>query len=98
MGSQFYLSELPPGRGDVSASWYFTDRERMAPQFDRPTADLEKRIQGFENKCYRRMLGMSYREHKTNEYIRQQVMFISAATVMLSFDGETLGILGIGLI
>ena len=33
------------------------------------TADLERRIQAFENKCYRRMLDMSYREHKTNEYV-----------------------------
>ena len=33
------------------------------------TADLEKRIQVLENKCYRRMLGISYREHKPNEYV-----------------------------
>ena len=26
-----------------------------------------------ENKYHRRMLGISYREHKTNEYVRQQV-------------------------
>ena len=30
------------------------------------TADLERRIQAFENKCYKRMLGILYREHKTN--------------------------------
>ena len=30
------------------------------------TADLEKRIQAFENKRYRGMVDMSYREHKTN--------------------------------
>ena len=29
------------------------------------TADLERRIQVFEDKCYRRMLGTSYREHKS---------------------------------
>ena len=28
------------------------------------TADLEGRIQAFENKCYRRMEGILYREHK----------------------------------
>ena len=28
--------------------------------------DLERRIQAFEHKCYRRMLGMAYKEHKTN--------------------------------
>ena len=33
------------------------------------TTDLERGIQAFENKCYRRMLGLSYREHKTNEYV-----------------------------
>ena len=36
------------------------------------TADLEKRIQAFENKCYRTMLGVSHREHQTNEYIWQR--------------------------
>ena len=33
------------------------------------TADLDRRIQAFENKCYRRMLGVSYREHETNKYV-----------------------------
>ena len=37
------------------------------------TADLERRILAFENKCYRRMLAISYREHKTNEYVWQPV-------------------------
>ena len=32
------------------------------------TVNRERRIQAFENKCCRRMLGISYREHKTNEY------------------------------
>ena len=31
------------------------------------TADLERRVKTFENKCYRRMLGISYKEHITNE-------------------------------
>ena len=30
------------------------------------TADLERQIQTFENKCYRRMLGISKEEHQTN--------------------------------
>ena len=38
-----------------------------------PIAYLESRIKAFENKCCRRMLGISYREHKTNEYAWQQV-------------------------
>ena len=29
--------------------------------------------QAVANKCYRRMLGISYTEHKTNEYVWQQV-------------------------
>ena len=32
------------------------------------TADLERQIHAFENKCYRMVLGIYYREHKTNEY------------------------------
>ena len=37
------------------------------------TADTERRIQSFENKCYRRMLHISYREHRTNDYVSQLV-------------------------
>ena len=33
------------------------------------TADLERRIQAFENKCCIRMLDISYKEHK-NERVR----------------------------
>ena len=33
------------------------------------TADLRKRVQALENKCYRRLLSISYRENKTNEYV-----------------------------
>ena len=33
------------------------------------TADSTKRIQAFENKCYRRMLGISWKDRKTNEFI-----------------------------
>ena len=33
------------------------------------TAYREREIQVFENKCYRKMLGTSSREHKTNEYV-----------------------------
>ena len=32
-------------------------------------ADPDRRIQTFENKCYWRTLGASYKEHKTNEYV-----------------------------
>ena len=37
------------------------------------TADLERRIQAFGNKCFRRMLDISTREHKMNDYVWQQV-------------------------
>ena len=36
-------------------------------------ADTERRIQAFESKCMRRLLGISYKEHKTNEYVWQTV-------------------------
>ena len=41
------------------------------------TAELEMRIQAFENKCNRMMHGMSNKEHKTNEYVWQQVNMFS---------------------
>jgi hypothetical protein len=47
------------------------------------TADLERRIQAFENKCFRRMLGISYREHKTNEYVWQQVSILAGPQELL---------------
>lgn len=37
------------------------------------TADTERRIQSFDNKCYRRMFNISYREHKIAEFVRQLV-------------------------
>jgi hypothetical protein len=36
-------------------------------------AESERRLQAFEMKCFRRMLGISYRERKTNEYVNMQV-------------------------
>ena len=47
------------------------------------TADLERRIQAFENKCFRRMLGISYREHKTNEYVWQEVSILAGPQELL---------------
>ena len=46
-------------------------------------ADLERRIQAFENKCYRRMLVVSYRQHKTNEYVWQQVSILAGCHALL---------------
>ena len=39
------------------------------------TADLEIRIQAFENKCHRRMFGISHRQYstQTNDFVWQQI-------------------------
>ena len=37
------------------------------------TADLDRRIQASEYLCYRRLLSISYTEHRTNEFVGQQV-------------------------
>ena len=34
----------------------------------------EKRIQDFENKSHRRLLCIIYRQHKTNKYVREQIL------------------------
>ena len=41
-------------------------------------AESERRLQAFEMKCFRRMLGISYRERKTNEYVNMQVRSLAA--------------------
>ena len=58
------------------------------------TADLERRIQTFEHKCYRRLLSISYTEHRTNEVVRQQVTNYAASknhSWPRSSDGNWLG-------
>ena len=37
------------------------------------TAELEKRMQAFEMKCYRRLLNISYKDHVTNKEVRSKV-------------------------
>ena len=37
------------------------------------TAELEERIRSFEMKCFRRLLQISWREHRTNDSVRLQV-------------------------
>ena len=39
-------------------------------------ADSEKRIQAFETKCTRRLLRISYLEHKTNDRVRSKINFL----------------------
>ena len=44
------------------------------------TADLKRRIQAFEDTCYRRLLRISYTEHRSNEFVRQQVTNYAGTT------------------
>ena len=37
------------------------------------TAELKKRTQAFEIRCYRRLLGISYKDHVTNEEVRRKI-------------------------
>ena len=36
------------------------------------TAELEKRMQAFEMRCYRRLLKILYKDHVTNEEVRRR--------------------------
>ena len=36
-------------------------------------AELEKRTQAFDMRCYRRLLNISYRDHVTNEEVRRKI-------------------------
>ncbi len=47
------------------------------------TADLERRIQAFEHKCFRKLLRLSYTEHKTNEFVWQQVTTYAGSQELL---------------
>ena len=37
------------------------------------TAELEKRTHGFEMRCYRRLLSISYKDHVTSEEVRRKI-------------------------
>ena len=37
------------------------------------TAELMKRTQAFEMRCYRRLLNISYKDHVTNEEVRRKI-------------------------
>ena len=37
------------------------------------TAELEKRTQAFEMRCYRRLLNISYKDHVTNKEVRRKI-------------------------
>ena len=51
------------------------------------TAELEKRTQAFELRCYRRLLNISYKDHVTNEKIRIKIQ----VAIGESDDLQTLG-------
>ena len=40
------------------------------------TAELEKRTQAFEMRCYRRLLNISYKDHVTNEEVRRNIQAV----------------------
>ena len=37
------------------------------------TADIERRIQALERRCFRKLLGISYRDHLTNEKVKARI-------------------------
>ena len=37
------------------------------------TAEIERRIQALEMRCYRRLLNISYKDHVTNEKVRKRI-------------------------
>lgn len=37
------------------------------------TAELEKRVQAIEMRCYRRLLNISYNDHITNEEVKYRI-------------------------
>ena len=37
------------------------------------TAELDKRTQAFEMRCYRRLLNISYKDHVTNKEVRGKI-------------------------
>ena len=37
------------------------------------TAELEKRTQAFEIRCYQRLMNVSYKDHDTNEEVRRKI-------------------------
>ena len=38
------------------------------------TAEIERRIQALEMRCYRRLLNISYKDHVTNEEVRNRIL------------------------
>ena len=45
------------------------------------TAELEKRTQAFEMRCYQRLLNISYKDHVTNEEVRTKIKMTHVRTL-----------------
>ena len=59
-----------------------------------PCSLTEKRIQAFETKCPRKLLHVSYLEHKTNDWVRSKINFLvdpQEPPWQLSTDGNVHG-------
>ena len=37
------------------------------------TAEVEKRMQAFEMRCYQRLMNILYKDHPTNEEVRRKI-------------------------
>ena len=61
------------------------------------SADQERRIQAFEIKCFRRLFTISYREHKTKEYVWYEVDVLTRRQELLlstvpSYHGSAISV------
>ena len=59
------MSELIPGH--VHNFWYVCEMWTI-------TADIDRRIQTLEIRCFRKLLGISYRDHITNEEVKARIV------------------------
>ena len=65
----------------VPLSFPYTHRKDMTEAQQRSnmpdqSTDSEKRIQAFETKCLRKLLRISYLEHKTNDWVQSKINFL----------------------
>ena len=48
------------------------------------TAEIERRIQALEMRCYRRLLNISYNDHVTNEEVQNRISRMQLECMMIS--------------
>ena len=46
-------------------------------------ADSEKRVQAFETKCLRKLLRVSYLEHKINDWVQSKINILAGPKELL---------------